>query len=120
MVMAAEGDNVAFCGTGFICHRSGYVLTCAHILNLTAKLSIVPAQPINQFSPRTLTRVNTIPVVIAQFDAVHDVAMLKITVQVTAAIPTNWMGRGETIAAGTSVGCLEAVSTNTVSCWISG
>jgi hypothetical protein len=49
MVLAQEGEGVRFCGSGFICHRNGFLLTCAHILNLTGKHLVAQVPPIDQF-----------------------------------------------------------------------
>jgi S1-C subfamily serine protease len=106
MVLTRNGENVNFCGTGFICHDAGYFLTCAHIIDLTAELCICVPPPIDQFSSRTLTRVDTLPAMVAQFDALGDVALLKLTGPGVVSTSKNWMGRGESVDIGASVACL--------------
>jgi S1-C subfamily serine protease len=106
MILARKGEKVTFCGSGFICHRNGYFLTCAHIIDLTAELCVCVPPSIEQFLPKTLTRVHSLPVMVAQFDAVGDVALLKLTGEGAVSTPHNWMGKGEAIAIGTSVACL--------------
>jgi S1-C subfamily serine protease len=105
MILVKTEGTAQFCGTGFICHN-GYVFTCAHILNLTAEITIAPTQPIDRFEQRTLTQVSTLPAMVAQYDSVNDVALLKVTPTQSIIAPNNQFAPGESIAVGTSVGCL--------------
>jgi S1-C subfamily serine protease len=98
-----DDDSIGFVGTGFLCHNKGYVLTCAHGINLTDKLVIVPPQPISEFNQRTLERVNTIDVTVVQHDSKNDVALLKITNTVPITVPDNILGNETTSQVGSTI-----------------
>jgi S1-C subfamily serine protease len=98
-----EDKNVGFLGTGFLCHNKGYVLTCAHGINLTDKLVIIPPQPISEFNQRTLERVQPIDVTVVQHDSKNDVALLKITNTVPVTVPDNILGDEKTSQVGSTI-----------------
>jgi S1-C subfamily serine protease len=107
MVCRARADGTAeFLGSGFIAHSAGYVLTAAHIVDLTAKMFVAVVPDVNSFAPRTVPGTQGFEVMVAQYDAVNDVALLKLADTVTIHLPTNWVGQGLTIPAGASVGIL--------------
>lgn len=101
-----DKDGVEFIGTGFLCHKNGYYLTCSHTINLTDKLGVIPPFPINEFTPITLERVNILSVSVAQFDTNNDVALLKIDNPPPLSVPDNLIGDPETILVGSSVAYL--------------
>lgn len=103
MIVRHSENNVEFLGTGFLCHSKGYILTCAHTISLTDKISAVPTLPINQFNPSTLTRVNVIPVSVAQYDAQNDVALLKFSSPQTVSVPDKLFGQDDAVFVGASV-----------------
>lgn len=106
MLVTHTGDGVEFLGSAFLCHGKGYALTAAHQIDLLAKLSVVPGQPIDDFVPATLTKVHPLQVTVAQFDAVNDVALLKLPEGVSVTVPDRCMGEGERISVGASVAAL--------------
>lgn len=107
MIVRHKNDGgVEFIGSGFLCHSGGYVLTCAHSINLTDKLAVIPPQPINDFNQLTLERVNVINVNVAQYNAENDVALLKITEQQPIVVPENIFGSDEHVMVGASVAYL--------------
>lgn len=107
MIVRREDDQgVGFVGTGFLCHNKGYILTCAHSINLTDKLAIIPPQPLNEFNQLTLERVNVIDVVVVQHDPKNDVALLKISNPMSLTVPANIFGNENTSQVGSSVGYL--------------
>jgi serine protease Do len=104
MVVRKEDDKgVGFVGSGFLCHSKGYILTCAHSINLTDKLAILPPQPLNEFNQLTLERVHPIDVTVVQHDPVNDVALLKIVNPVPLTVPDNIFGNESTSQVGSSV-----------------
>ncbi|MDD4928400.1 MAG: serine protease [Gallionella sp.] len=103
IVRRKDDGGVEFVGSGFLCHSKGYLLTCAHSINLTDKLAIIPPQPINDFTPLTLERVNVIDVSVAQYNAENDVALLKITAPQPLVVPENLFGDENRVMVGTSV-----------------
>jgi len=104
MILKKENGQVNFIGSGFLCHSQGYILTCAHTINLTDKLAIIPPQALNEFNQLTLERVNPFDVTIAQYDANNDVALLKITDSVSLSVPDNMLGDEKISPIGSSVG----------------
>ncbi len=108
MMIVRKKDNaeVEFVGSGFLCHSKGYILTCAHSINLTDKLAVIPPQPLNDFNQLTLERVNFIDVSVAQFDADNDVALLKISNPPTLSVPPSLFGNESNTQVGASVGYL--------------
>ena len=104
MIVKKETEQVNFVGSGFLCHNDGYILTCAHTINLTDKLAIVPPQPLNEFSQLTLERVNAFDVIIVQYNTIHDVALLKIINPLLISVPDNILGDEKLIQVGSSVG----------------
>lgn len=106
MLVTHNEDGVEFRGSAFLCHSKGYALTAAHQVDLMAKLAVAPSQPIDEFVPATLTRVHAHPVTVAQFDAVNDVALLKLPENVSVTVADHWVGQGERIVVGASVAAL--------------
>lgn len=107
MMIVRKGENkdagVSFICTGFLCHSEGYVLTCAHGINLTDNLAIIPPQPINEFNKMSLGRVSIIDVDIAQYDSVNDVALLKIKNPIGISYSDNMFSMNKSHNVGTSV-----------------
>ncbi|MCI1007794.1 trypsin-like peptidase domain-containing protein [Pseudomonas oryzihabitans] len=99
----AEGEQLSFAGTGFICHPKGYILTCAHILNLTERYCIIPPQPFNQFNNMTITYPQILETSVAQYDPENDVALLKIKNNSEISMPNNIFGAPEKIPVGATV-----------------
>lgn len=103
MIVKKETEQVTFIGSGFLCHNQGYILTCAHTINLTDKLAIVTPQPLNEFNQLTLERVNAFDVTVVQFDANNDVALLKIVNTLPISLPDNILGDEKISLIGSSV-----------------
>lgn len=104
MVVKKQDDQeVRFVGTGFLCHNKGYILTCAHNINLTDKLAIIPPQPLTDFNQLTLERVNAIDVTIVQHDSKNDVSLLKITNPPSLSVSMKVFGNEETSHVGSTV-----------------
>jgi len=95
-------------GTAFLCHSKGYLLTAAHTINLADKLFVVPARPIDQFNPSTVSgQVTALPVMVAQYDATNDVALLKfVEIEATVVVPPNIWGDDDMTPTGASIGYL--------------
>lgn len=97
-----DDGSISFLGTCFLASNKGHLLTCAHLINLTDKLAVVPSLPINDFNPMRLTQVQAFHVTVAQFDPVHDMALLKLDASVTSAIPPNLFAKTEQTPVGAS------------------
>lgn len=106
IVKKTDDQGVEFIGSGFLCHSKGYILTCAHTINLTEKLAVIPPQPLNEFNQLTLERVNVIDVSVAQFDPDNDVALLKFKTPPPLSVPENIFGNEKSVQVGSSVGYL--------------
>lgn len=74
----ADKESYQFACSGFVCHAQGYILTCAHSLNLTDRFVALPPQPIEEFNQLTLKKIHPINVKIVQYDPINDVALLKV------------------------------------------
>jgi serine protease Do len=103
MIVKKDDKGVDFIGSGFLCHSKGYILTCAHSINLTDKLAILPPQPLNEFNQLTLDRVHPIDVTVVQHDPVNDVTLLKIVNPPSLSVPNNIFGNETTSQVGSSV-----------------
>ncbi len=103
IIRRSDSEGAEFVGTGFLCHRGGYLLTCAHTLNLTDKLGIIPPLPVNDFNPITLERVNVLDASVAQYNPEHDVALLKINSPLTLNVPDRIFGDPNSVPVGSSV-----------------
>jgi serine protease Do len=105
VMLAKQKDEktIDLLGTAFICHAKGYLLTAAHTFSLTDKLGFVPPVPIGQFNKSQQETFNFIPVTVAQFDAVNDVALLKLNSDVTVGVPPNIFGTDELTPIGSSL-----------------
>jgi len=106
IVRRSDDQGVEFVGSGFLCHSKGYILTCAHTINLTDKLAVIPPQPLSDFNILTMERVNVINVSVAQFDSDNDIALLKIETPPTLSVPPNIFGKENAVQVGSSVGYL--------------
>lgn len=106
MIVKKSDTGVEFIGSGFLCHESGYIATCAHLLNLTDQLAIIPPALLNDFNVMTLDRVMTYDVSVVQFNTENDVALLKILTPPVLSFPDQILGCDENIHVGSSVGYL--------------
>lgn len=71
--------SVTACGTAFVCHDRGYLLTAAHSINIGSQLAVVGFSPSESFMPVTRGQVSLVDVELVQIDHVRDVALLKTT-----------------------------------------
>lgn len=106
MIIRKREDSIEVLGSGFICHSKGYVISCAHTINLTDELGVVTPQDINAFNQMTQERANFIPVTVAQYDAQNDVALLKFAENISLHVPANIFGAPTSQEVGTSIACL--------------
>ena len=93
-------------GSGFVCHNKGYILTCAHLINPTDELAVIPTTNIDSFNKMTIEKANCITVSIAQFDPVNDLALLRLPNSNSVYLPFDIFHKGATPAVGSSVACL--------------
>ncbi|WP_084183119.1 trypsin-like peptidase domain-containing protein [Nevskia soli] len=103
MIVRHRENDVEFVCSGFLCHNAGYVLTCAHSISLTDKLSAVAAAPLNQFNPVTLQQVHALDLSIAQYDPQNDVALLKFVHSPEVTVPEKLLGQEDGVQVGASV-----------------
>ena len=104
MVMTRDGGQVQFRGTGFLVSTLGYILTAAHIISPDSDLvvSTVDASS-TAFKPITQSNVSAIEVQLVQFDAVHDIALLKTTQDLAASAPIRLFVEAEQLPIGSPV-----------------
>lgn len=106
MIVSQTESSVGFLGSGFVCNADGYILTCAHILNLTAKLAIVSPPPIDEFAPLTAGRVEVTFVEVVQIDPENDVALLKPKAEIRSHLSEKFLDPFDNVTVGQEVGCL--------------
>lgn len=95
--------TIEILGTAFLCHPKGYVLTAAHTFNLTDKIGFIPPLPVNEFNPSQLSNnITFVQLNVAQYDAVSDVALLKIAEPVAAGVINDLLGSDDLAPVGAS------------------
>ncbi|MET3627188.1 serine protease [Burkholderia sp. 572] len=106
MLMRLDRQKHAALGLGsaFICHRAGYILTCAHSFNLTDSLGIYfPFGPQNAFVPLSQRAMNLLDVEVKQFDATRDLALLKVKANLDITMPDDIFLEEDHLLIGASV-----------------
>lgn len=93
-------------GSAFLCHNSGYLLTCAHTFALTDELGIVAPSQSDEFAPMSFEHAEVIEVKVAQYDAVNDVALLKLPDSAAVVVPNNLLMPEREVQLGASVACV--------------
>lgn len=106
MLVRKKGDSIEVLGSSFICHSRGYLLSCAHTINLTDELGVVVPSDINAFNPMTQERANYIAVSIAQFDPTNDVTLLKLPDNHPVHAPNDIFAPSQGAEVGSSIACL--------------
>lgn len=78
LMIAAKGDGRALAplGTGFVCHKSGAVLTCAHNVSEDQDLCVIPVDTTEEFPQRIINNPRAIAMKLSQIDRLNDVALL--------------------------------------------
>lgn len=106
MLFQREGEEVAFCGTAFLVHSEGYLLTAGHLITGNQELMVVPADESDGFTPVRTETVSPIPVEVRQLDKDRDLALLKFKQEIEVTIPDHVIGAPEQVPMGNSVACL--------------
>lgn len=75
--------TITFLGSGFFCHSSGYILTCAHHINLQDDIRVGFARKIDSFNHQTLDYHQVVKAKIVQYSPIDDLALLKLEVGIT-------------------------------------
>lgn len=102
MLMAERDGEHHFLGTSFIIHAKGYLLTAAHLLEGVEKLVAVHAAQPGVFSSLTAESAGTLPVTVAQVDAEHDLALLRLDIESEIGAPDDFIGNPEEVEEGTT------------------
>lgn len=92
MVMRRADAEVTFLASAFLVHTAGYLLTTARMLESSDQLVVVPPQAAEDFVPVTREEVSPVPVEVVARDAVHDVALLKLTPELEINMPEHVLG----------------------------
>ncbi len=105
MLLRDDGHQVAFLGTAFVVDHHGYLLTAAHLVNNPTNLCVAPTDAGDGFIPMTFERVAAIPARVAQLDAAHGAALLKLEQEQSINIqtPDDFLGTAENVRPGASV-----------------
>lgn len=88
-------------GSAFLC-ASGYLFTCAHLFSLNTPLCIVIPQELVGFQPISFEKVQIAKVQIRQYDAINDVALLKLDADAASNVPSNLLGDDSIVELGAS------------------
>lgn len=108
VLIATPGTpNFEFLCSGFVCSNKGYILTCAHALDLTKKIYIALPPPSDSFPPIQGGKFNFAQATVSQFDPINDVALLKVDPRAFTAngpAPSTTMGDERNVPIGTTVG----------------
>ncbi|WP_081071527.1 S1 family peptidase [Burkholderia cepacia] len=102
----ASNTSVEGIGSAFLAHRAGYLVTCAHTFNLTDELGIAVPFRGEGFVPMSLKECDVAKVKVAQYDAVHDVALLKLPDGTTAMMPQLSFMSDRDVQLGASAACI--------------
>ncbi|MGD8616334.1 MAG: serine protease [Gammaproteobacteria bacterium] len=103
MLTRGEGNTVDFLGTAFLVHPAGYLLTAAHLLGKERGLAVIACGADNDFAPMSYERVAAMPVSVAQRDAEHDVALLRIDQEIAIEVPDDFLGATAAVRPGASI-----------------
>lgn len=99
-------NDFRYVTTAFVCSAKGYILTCAHAIELNAELFAAIPTSDEEFQLETGRIYNMAPITIAQYDPINDVALLKIDQNVAFQCPPPSVVLGSEIGIpiGSSVG----------------
>ncbi|MBS3754483.1 MAG: trypsin-like peptidase domain-containing protein [Desulfobacterales bacterium] len=106
MLFRKEKDEVAFCGTAFLVHADGYLLTAAHLITGQDELMVAPMEEAAGFVSVSAESVAPISVEIRQIDRQRDIALLKFVQEIEVTMPEHIMGIPEEVPIGNTVACL--------------
>lgn len=106
MLFRREKNEVAFCGTAFLVHSDGYLLTAAHLITSQDDLMVLPVEEAAGFVPVSAESVAPISVEIRKIDRQCDIALLKFVQEIEVSMPEHIMGIPEEVPTGNSVACL--------------
>ncbi|WP_410952550.1 S1C family serine protease [Pseudomonas sp. S1(2024)] len=107
MIATPGTPSFIFLCSGFICSNKGYILTCAHALDLTKEIYIATPPDPNSFPHLQGLKFHFVKATIAQFDPLNDVALLKVeesNFKITGPKPSIAFGDEREAAIGTTVG----------------
>jgi len=71
-------DKITFLGSGFFCHSSGYILTCAHLIGLQDDIRVCSSRNIDSFNHQELDFHQVAKAKIVQYSPMDDLALLKL------------------------------------------
>lgn len=103
MLMRDGEDQLSFLGSAFLVHRTGYMLTAAHLVSKTDGLLVVPTAYTDDFTPMTFDRVSAMEVSVVSSDTHSDVALLKIEHDLAIEVPDDFLGATENVDPGATV-----------------
>ena len=106
MLFRRDKEEVVFCGTAFLAHSGGYLLTAAHLITGQDELMVVPVEKTAGFVSVSAESVAPISVEIRQIDQQRDIALLKFVQEIEVTMPGHIMGVPEEVPIGNTVACL--------------
>lgn len=93
-------------GSAFLCYRGGYLLTAAHVFSIGTPLCVVVFAESGGFQPLTVGEAQVAPVEIRQYDAINDVALLKVVSGLASSVPEGIFGSDESVELGALSACM--------------
>lgn len=108
MIVSKNNENYKFVCTAFICSSKGYLLTCAHAIDLSGDLYLALPDDTSEYKSETLGAFQAISLSVTQYDPLNDVALLKINHKPSTSIsmppPSLTLSNEDNISLGASVG----------------
>lgn len=103
MLMHRAAKQARFCGTAFLVHSDGYLLTSSSCVEPTEDLVAVAAYPGASFSPVTMEEVTPIPVEVVRRDTEHNIALLRFVPEMNISVPDHILGNAERSELGSTM-----------------
>jgi serine protease Do len=103
MLMRRGEEEALFCGTAFLVHDGGYLLSTSACADGEDDLVAVPYHPSNDFTDLTHEEVSPIPVKALRTDLARGIALLQFVPEMDIAVPDHILGNADRSEAGASV-----------------
>ena len=103
LMRPGEEDEAHYCGTAFVVHGDGYLLTSSACTDEEQELVAVPTQVDTGFHPATREEVSPIPVRVVRTDPEQGIALLKIVPDLKVTVPAHIVGNAETVGPGSTL-----------------
>ena len=103
MLMRRGEEEATFCGTAFLVHDDGYLLSASACTGGEDNLVAVPYYPSNDFTDLTHEEVSPIPVQVLRTDPKRGIALLRFVPEMDISVPDHVLGKAGRSEVGASV-----------------